>query len=326
MKNYIIRQYKKEDKAIWNTFISNAKNATFLFNRDFMDYHSDRFEDYSLLIFDESEKLVAVLPANRVGDIVYSHQGLSYGDLLLLESIRIKDYVIIFSTLLNFLSLNNVRFLEIKSVPKIYHNTLSDEIDYVTFLAEAINFRTDVYLAIDMGKEYLPNRNRKRALNIANKLNIEVVEDTDYESFWNTILTPNLNNRFNVKPVHSVEEIKKLAILFPEKIKLFNAYQDKKLKAGVVMFISDNVAHFQYSSGGEDRNDTAALDILFDFIVQKYSAKKYVSFGSSSENNGKKLNAGLAYWKESFGATSSVQKFYRFDTSNYYLLNSITDD
>ena len=192
-----------------------------MFNRDFMDYHSsDRFEDYSLLFFDESEKLVAVFPANRVGDIVYSHQGLSYGDLLLLESIRIKDYVIIFSTLLNFLSLNNVRFLEIKSVPKIYHNTLSDEIDYVTFLAEAINFRTDVYLAIDMGKEYLPNRNRKRALNIANKLNIEVAEDTNYESFWNIILTPNLKNRFDVKPVHSVEEIKKLAILFPEKIKL----------------------------------------------------------------------------------------------------------
>jgi uncharacterized protein (DUF486 family) len=41
----------------------------------------DRFQDYSLLIFEE-DKLIAVLPANRVGETVYSHQGLTYGGLV----------------------------------------------------------------------------------------------------------------------------------------------------------------------------------------------------------------------------------------------------
>ncbi|MGA9639546.1 MAG: FemAB family protein, partial [Flavobacterium sp.] len=65
MHQYTVRQYQKSDYKQWNDFISQAKNATFLFHRDFMEYHQDRFEDYSLMVFD-NEKLVAVLPANRV--------------------------------------------------------------------------------------------------------------------------------------------------------------------------------------------------------------------------------------------------------------------
>jgi hypothetical protein len=78
VKNYTVRRYQKSDYLHWNTFVSKAKNATFLLHRGFMDYHKDRFEDYSLMVF-ENEKLVAVLPANRVDGCVYSHQGLTYG-------------------------------------------------------------------------------------------------------------------------------------------------------------------------------------------------------------------------------------------------------
>ena len=45
-------------------FLDTPKNATFLFRRDYMDYHRDRFADHSLMIF-RGEKLAALLPANR---------------------------------------------------------------------------------------------------------------------------------------------------------------------------------------------------------------------------------------------------------------------
>ena len=61
--------------------MSKGKNSTFLFQRDFMDYHSDRFMDHSLLVF-KDEKLIAVLPGNQVDNTVYSHQGLTYGGLI----------------------------------------------------------------------------------------------------------------------------------------------------------------------------------------------------------------------------------------------------
>ncbi|ESU20514.1 hypothetical protein FCR2A7T_08190 [Flavobacterium cauense R2A-7] len=316
MKNYTIRKYQKTDYTLWNDFIHQAKNATFLFHRDFMEYHSDRFEDFSLLIFHD-EKLLAVLPANKKGNEIHSHQGLSYGGLVVKKSIRIKEYTQVFQALLLFLCENGIATLNLKALPKIYNRTIADEIDYVAFLTKAQTYRSDVYLVIDNSETYKPNRNRKRALTLAENRNIAVREDENYKDFWNQILTPNLNNRFGVQPVHSLTEIEKLATVFPKNIKLFNAYQDDELKAGVVMFLTETVAHFQYSSGSDDRTDTAALDILFDEIIRKYADKKYVSFGSASEENGRVLNEGLAYWKESFGARASVQNFIKIETKNY---------
>jgi len=86
LKNYIVRKYQSTDYSTWNEFVATAKNATFLFHRDFMEYHSDRFQDFSLLIFDENQNLKAILPANRLEEVVYSHQGLTYGGLILISS------------------------------------------------------------------------------------------------------------------------------------------------------------------------------------------------------------------------------------------------
>jgi hypothetical protein len=96
-----VRKYKISDKELWNDFVSSAKNATFLFNRDFMEYHKDRFEDYSLLCF-HKDKLVGILPANIVGNKVYSHQGLTYGGLVLNESIGLLNAFDIYKSILCF--------------------------------------------------------------------------------------------------------------------------------------------------------------------------------------------------------------------------------
>jgi hypothetical protein len=322
VKNYTVRRYTENDYEKWNAFIGQAKNATFLFHRDFMEYHSDRFQDYSLIVLD-GQKWVAVLPANIVGNQVFSHQGLSYGTIVTHSEIRIKEYLNIIRDLLSYLFQNNIDYIDIKLLPKIYNKLLADELDYVSFLMNANVYRSDVYLVIDRSQEYKPNRNRNRALKIANELGIEIREDNNYEGFWNEILIPNLRNRFDVSPVHTVNEIKTLSSLFPNSIKIFNAYMNGVLKAGVVVFVMENVAHFQYSSGTDDRKDTAALDILFDFIVREFLDKKYISFGSSSEKNGLVLNAGLAYWKESFGARATVQCFLKFETKNYTKLDSL---
>ena len=63
----LIETYKDNYKADWNNFVDSSKNSTFLFNRDFMDYHSDRFEDFSLMVYEKSE-LIALLPLNIIED------------------------------------------------------------------------------------------------------------------------------------------------------------------------------------------------------------------------------------------------------------------
>lgn len=321
MKNYTVRPYQESDYPNWNAFIGQAKNATFLFHRDFMDYHKDRFDDFSLMVFEE-KKLVAVLPANRVGDCVYSHQGLSYGSIVVKNNFSVKKYLILVQELMIYLNSNDIGYIYFKQLPKIYNKTFSDEFDYVTYLLKGEIYRSDLHMVIDCEQKYKPNRNRMRALKLANEKGIEVRMENNYEDFWNKILIPNLKKRYNVSPVHTVAEINLLADLFPDQIKLFNAYLSGVIKAGVVVFIKENVVHFQYSSGDDDRNDTAALDALFEFIIRKYSDKKYISFGNCSEENGCFLNVGLAYWKESFGAKSMVQNFMKINTKNYFKLEN----
>ena len=99
MENYRIKIYHEEYYTLWNNFVAEAKNATFLFHRDFMEYHKDRFQDYSLLIFDEKDTLQAIFPANIVDNQVYSHQGLTYGGLILQSKTYFHNTLNIFKSL-----------------------------------------------------------------------------------------------------------------------------------------------------------------------------------------------------------------------------------
>ena len=58
--------YRDTDEAAWNALVASSPNGTFLIDRRFMGYHASRFEDASLMIHRRG-RLVAVLPANRVG-------------------------------------------------------------------------------------------------------------------------------------------------------------------------------------------------------------------------------------------------------------------
>ena len=79
-----IRRYNPSLADAWNQFVARSKNGTFLIDRNYMDYHQDRFEDCSLVFF-RKNRIYALLPANIVGNTLYSHQGLTYGGLIMDE-------------------------------------------------------------------------------------------------------------------------------------------------------------------------------------------------------------------------------------------------
>ena len=59
----------------WNRSVAKARNATFLFYREYMDYHSDRFKDHSLLFY-VGNHLHSVLLS--VPDMVHEEQVLQH--------------------------------------------------------------------------------------------------------------------------------------------------------------------------------------------------------------------------------------------------------
>lgn len=322
MKNFSVKQYQENDYENWNAFIGQAKNATFLFHRDFMEYHKNRFEDFSLMAFD-GEKLVAVLPANKVGNEIFSHQGLTYGGLVINEKSKLTTVINVFRAVLLFSKENEIEKLHLKTIPSIYHNKPAEEIHYALFLAEAKLVRRDSLSVIDLSQKYDFSKIRKRGIQkgIANGLVIK--EETNFESFWNEVLIPNLDERHDAKPVHSFKEMKVLKSLFPKNIRQFNVYRNDKIVAGTTVFESENVAHCQYISKYENKENLGSLDFLYHFLITEvFASKRFFDFGISNESQGKKLNDGLSYWKESFGASTIIHDFYEVETANYTKLNS----
>jgi hypothetical protein len=316
VKNYSVQRYQERDYKNWNAFISQAKNATFLFHRDFMEYHNDRFQDYSLIVLDK-EKWVAVLPANVVDNQVFSHQGLTYGGLIYSEKIKLATVLAIFKSILSFLDDNKKEKLQVKLIPSIYHQKPAEELNYALFLAEAQLIRRDSLAVIDLSQENNLSKLRKRSIQKGISNDFVIKEVKDFEEFWNKILIPNLAQKHQAKPVHTLQEIVKLKALFPENIRQFNVYQNGIIVAGSTIFESENVVHCQYISGKEDKNDLGGLDLLFNKLISNtFKNKRYFDFGTSNENQGRKLNNGLSYWKESFGANIIVHDFYEVKLQN----------
>jgi hypothetical protein len=323
VKNYSVKQYQENDYEQWNDFIGQAKNATFLFHRDFMDYHKDRFTDFSLIVAD-GEKWVAVLPANVLDDKVFSHQGLTYGGVVYNEKVKLASVIIIFKAILSFLNHATIRKLQVKLIPSIYHQKPAEELNYALFLAKAQLIRRDSLSVIEMSKPIAFSKIRSRGIKNGIKNHLIIKETDDFESFWMKILIPNLAQKHQATPVHSLQEIMKLKKIFPKNIRQFNVYANGIIVAGTTVFESENVAHCQYISGKEDVNDLGGIDFLFGHLISEvFKNKRFFDFGISNENQGQNLNNGLSYWKESFGASTIVQDFYEVETSNVSLLESV---
>lgn len=322
--NYTIVRYNNAYFEDWNQFVENAKNATFLFNRNYMEYHNKRFDDFSLMVFDDKENLAALFPANRLGNKVYSHQGLTYGGLLFSKKIKLAQTLLLFKKLLQFLYDNEIETLQVKEIPFFYCTSFCDELKYLFYLTDARIVRSDSLSTIQLQQPYFISKTRKESIRRGNKNKLSIREDYNFDLFWSEILIPNLDKKHQVKPVHTVDEIKLLHKRFPNNIRHFNVYHNDKIVAGTTVYVTSTVVHPQYVSGNEDKNELGSIDYLYHYLISTvFADKMYFDFGISNEENGKKLNTGLLFWKESFGAKTVVQNFYEVATKNYTTLDTV---
>jgi len=288
-----------------------------------MEYHKDRFTDHSLMVFKDN-KLVGLLPADLTGNTAYSHQGLTYGGLISNRSLKLNEFIEAFRTILIKLDTDGIKTLNLKTIPPIYCTGPNGEIDYIMFLLDAQLTRRDALAVIDLREDIKFSSSRIEGCKRAEKHVIHVEEEEDLKSFWNSILVPNLNNKYNTDPVHSIEEISLLKERFPENIRQFNVYHKNKLVAGTTIFETQNVAHAQYISGNAESSKLGSLDTLYAHLIKDvYRNKKYLDFGISNENEGKNVNSGLQFWKEGFGARTITQDFYSISTSTYKKLDNV---
>lgn len=315
--NFYVERYTAAHFEQWNAFVSKAKNATFLFNRNFMDYHSDRFKDHSLLVF-RDDKLYALLPANEVDGKVISHQGLTYGSFILNENAELLKSFEAFKKLLEFLYSEGIKTLEIRNIPSFYNTIPADELAYFIFKANGKLIKRDVLMVIDTTNKLEPKKGRKKSILKAVKNGLTIKVENNFDFFWNELLIPNLKEKYDVSPVHSLEEIKLLANRFPDNIKHINVYQEDKIVAGTTVFLTQTTIHPQYISHNNDNKAYGSLDLAYDFLINHFDkSKRYFDFNTSSEKNGTELNGGIIFWKESYGGRAYTSDCYELETANY---------
>ena len=291
----------------WDEMVSRSRNGTFLHQRGYMDYHSDRFKDSSLVALHDG-KMCSVLPANIDGDTLWSHRGLTYGGWLLpSKHFDTSVMVEVMDAAIAWMRDNGFKKLIYKPVPHIYHRYPCEEDLYAVFRHGGTLLETNISTTIDLTCPISLDRGNKSGANAARKAGIQVGESDDWSGYWQ-LLSSLLDARYGTRPVHSLEEILLLHSRFPENIRLYTATLEGELLAGVVMYLSMPVAHCQYIGASPRGKDSKALTLLFDQLIKDSAEQgfRYFDFGISNEDHGRYLNEGLVRQKCRLGGRGIV--------------------
>lgn len=304
--NYKIHRYTSRNQIEWNLFVESSINGTFLLHRNFMDYHNDRFEDHSLLIY-KNNTLLCCVPAHVNNHIFYSHQGLSYGGLILnLEgSSFIYDIV---GSLLEYFRESAFAKAELQPPPLSYKTINSEIVKSLKNYGFKIN-RVLHNQYVNLKEEV--NVSPKKSIGYRNGKfdGLSIHKGSDFKSFWDFVLVPQLESRHASKPVHNAEEIELLHSRFPEQIIQHNAWRDGELLAGITFFIKDKVVKSQYASSSLKGMKTDAVGFIYMEAMKEFKEKGFsiMDYGPVNERDGA-INEGLLRFKKQLGCVEEEWK------------------
>lgn len=310
-----IEKYSSEKEDIWNRFNKESKNSLFMFDRKYMDYHSDRFKDHSLLFYDE-DKLIAILPLSEHGEELKSHGGLTYGGFITDSKMKQHTMNDCFETFISYAKENGFSKVTYKCIPHIYHNQPAEEDRFALFANGAQLVTVDVSTYVNLSSPLKMPKGRKAQISRAKREGVVIEELSSLEDFEVFIDLENavLNERHEVSAVHTGAELKLLKDRLPENIHLFAAMKDGKMIAGTVVYEYDTVVHTQYMAADDEARTIGALDLAVATVIEKYKdSKKWLDFGISTEHGKIYLNEGLCSQKEGFGGRTGVYEIWELN-------------
>ncbi|RXH29762.1 hypothetical protein XH99_10870 [Bradyrhizobium nanningense] len=306
-----VRSYSAQDEAAWNGIVLQSRTGNFLHLRSYMDYHSDRFVDQSLIVLQNGEPC-AVFPASLHGDTISSHGGLTYGGLLATTDMRAQSTLEAFEKIASHYASAGRDKMIYKAVPHVFHRYPSEEDLYALFRMGARLQRRDISSVVEIGKAPKYSKGRKWTINKARKANLVVAASDQLDAF-HELLCEQASDRGR-QVVHTLHELQLLKSRFPDQIVLYEARADGQLQAGALIFDFGSSVHTQYLGSSELGRVNGALDLIISELVNnQYADRRYFSFGISTEQSGRFLNEGLVAQKEGFGGRGIVHDFYEVD-------------
>lgn len=300
-----IIKYTAEKKDEWNAFVKASKNGLFMFDRNYMEYHSDRFKDHSLMFYSD-DKLVSVLPMSEHGDELISHGGLTFGGFITDGDMKQHRMLDLFDALLEYTAQNGYRQVTYKAVPHMYHRISAEEDLYALFRHNAVPVKVEPSVILNLKNPVSMTKGRKGHIRRAKREGVVVSESEDFDTYIDLVNSV-LMEHHNAKAVHTGEELKLLKSRFPEQIHLITGSLNDEMIAGIVLFEYEDLVHTQYIAANDTARTIGGLDLVISTIIDTYQeSKRWLDFGISTEQGGRVLNEGLIYQKEGFGGRVEV--------------------
>jgi hypothetical protein len=315
-EQYKLVKYNQSQEDAWEKMVADSVNGTFLHTRKFLSYHGNKFDDQSLLVYDQSGILRAVFPAARDPEndmAVISHPGITYGGLVHDGWLRGQRCLDVLAQLCDFYRAADFKEIIYKAAPWIYHRIPAQDDIYALFRLGANRYRVDLSATVDLERTNDISERRGRALKKAINTGLEISNDFKHVNVYWDILAENLNSKYNKKPVHSVQELSLLKEKFLQEIELITAIDGSDVLAGALLFHCPTLIHAQYFASSPEGRKCGALDLVVEHCIEKSKQlqKRFFDFGISTDQQGMHLNDGLHTFKCEFGAGASVYEFYR---------------
>ncbi len=310
--DWSIRRYRPEDADLWDRLVAMSRQGTILHMRGYMDYHSDRFCDCSLIAFKKG-KPTALLAANlRQDGTLSSHGGLTYGGWLTpISHFDGSDMLELFDVWTDWCRENGINHIIYKAVPHIYHRIPAEEDLYALFRFGASIETVNLSSVVDLCNNPGFNTLQKRHLKKASMLNPWIKETSKAHEFM-PILEECLRSRHEVSPIHSEAELQTLKDRFPEGIRLFLAGTANDPEAAVCIYNTNSVAHCQYiATSASGRENGVLTYLMHQLIYEVFSRNRYLDFGTSNEDAGRILNAGLLHQITGLGGRGVAYQIFK---------------
>lgn len=310
---FIIEPYTAKCEQSWNSFVKE-NHFHFMFLRSYMEYHSDRFVDQSWMVFDDDE-LIGIVPANKEGEVLVSHRGLTFGGILVSSELSCSKRISCYEWIFEFLRSVDVDTFLIKIPPSIYFD-FDPILSYALWRGSAWMHEQQITLATKKSSIDNWSTRRKRGLRKAKRKNVEVQVATDFKPFWNDVLIPVLRRYHQTAPTHSLAEIQSLASKHDDILQV-EATMNGQAVAGITLYRTPTVIHAQYIASNEVGRSVGALEAVVEFcLLNLVTDEQWFNFGSVNESGGLVVNSGLLDWKEEFAAIPFLHTSFTLNVAN----------
>lgn len=320
---------RRRDLAAWQKALQNAANATIFQEHAFLDYHpTNRFQNHHLIFWMGEEPRGVLTGAIQSIDgkkALVSYPGASYGGLIYPPGLSFNNADHLIQTLLRTVRSADFDILQITPPPSIYA-TFNDDVIAFQLLRHGFKYvKREITQAIPLiypdGDIFRTLCNKTRtAVRKALKSELRVAEDIplsdeNLATFYPLLLDNRA--RLGVTPTHTLDELKRLRDLIPDKLMLSLVYFGDTPVAGILNFICNaRVLLIFYVCHDWDYQEYRPVPLLVYYTMQWAFRHgfRYLDFGTSTLNM--EPNRGLIKFKENFGSLGYFRDTLRIDLSS----------